>query len=333
VKQFIIILISSIFALIFFEFFLKYSPFEYGISAAEYDKTIGMWHKRNFENYIVEPCYKTKYNYDAEGLPKSIVPYDKNKKDVIILGDSFIEARMVKNENIIHNALAKEFNYKYNFKNYGLFGSGPTQQFIILKNKVDLNNSKYVIEFIELEGDLLDVDSQNLGSLSRPKVFVEFDDLEHYKIIPPRTKTLYDTISDKLSYYQLYPFIKRSIYALKNTLSNKKDDSPVEKEDILENMDLSKNWVYLKGAIYQMNKYIKSVNPTIQYTIIVRTESLKNRAIIEEFLHKYHIDFIFLNEVAEKMNIKLEGFSCDDHWNDKTHQNVAKIIKEAGVIK
>ncbi len=332
-KNFTIILLSSLLALIFFEFFLKYSPFEYGISAAQYDKTIGMWHKRNFENYIVEPCYKTKYNYDAEGLPQSIVPYNKNNKDVIILGDSFIEARMVKNENIVHNALAKEFKFKYNFKNYGLFGSGPTQQFVILKEKIDLNNTKYVIHFIELEGDLLDVDSNNQGSLARPKVYVEFTDLEHYKIIPPRAKTIYDTVSDKLSYYQIYPFIKKAIYSLKNSISNKKEKTTKLDDNSTQDIDLSKNWLYLKGAIYQIDKYIKSVNNDIEYKVIIRSENPKDRAIIKEFLDKHHIEFIFLNEVAKDMNIKLEGFSCDNHWNDQAHQDVAKIIKEIGLIE
>ncbi len=332
-KNFTIILLSSLLALIFFEFFLKYSPFEYGISAAQYDKTIGMWHKRNFENYIVEPCYKTKYNYDAEGLPQSIVPYDKNKKDVMVLGDSFIEARMVKNENIVHNALAKEFNFKYNFKNYGLFGSGPTQQFVILKDKVDLNNTKYVIHFIELEGDLLDVDSNNQGSLARPKVYVEFNDLEHYKVIPPRAKTIYDTVSDKLSYYQIYPFIKKAIYSLKNSISNKKEKTTKLEDNSTQDIDLSKNWLYLKGAIYQIDKYIKSINDDIEYKVIIRSQNPKNRAIIKEFLNKHHIEFIFLNEVAKNMNIKLEGFSCDNHWNDQAHQDVAKIIKEIRLIE
>jgi hypothetical protein len=333
-KQSIILLLSSLLALIFFEFFLKYSPFEYGISAAEYDKTIGMWHKRNFKNYIVEPCYKTQYHYDSEGLPATIVPYNREKKDVIILGDSFIEARMVKNENIIHNALAKLFNYKYNFKNYGLFGSGPTQQFIILRDKVDLNNTKYVIQFIELEGDLMDVDSKNLSSLARPKVFVEFETLDKYKVIPPREKTIYDTISDKLSYYQIYPFIKKTIYSLKKFLSSKKETTTeVTKDKTNEEVDLSKNWLYLKGAIYQIDKLIHSVDKNIQYKIVVRSKKQKNREIIKKFLNKHNIKFIFLNQTAKKMNIELKGFSCDNHWNDQAHKDVAYIIKEKAFIE
>jgi len=333
-KNFIIIIISSFFALIFFEFFLKYSPFEYGISTVEYDEKIGMWHKKNFENYIVEECYKTKFSYNDKGLPSNIFPYNANKKDVIILGDSFIEARMVQNENIIHNSLAKEFNGKYNFMNYGLFGSGPTQQLVILQEKIDLSNTKFVIQFIEIEGDLLDVDSSNLSSLARPKVFVEFETLEKYTIIPPREKTLYDTITDTLNYYQIYPFIKKVIYSLKNTLSNKEAKS-IKKPDLVteEKVDLSKNWLYLKGAIYQIDKLVKSMNSNIKYKLILRSDSDKNRAIIEKFLKKHNIDFIFLNETAKKMNIKLEGFECDNHWNDKAHQDIAKIIKEIEFIK
>jgi len=330
-KNFIIIIISSFFALIFFEFFLKHSPFEYGVSAAQYDKTIGMWHKKNFENYIVETCYKTKYSYNDQGLPSNIDPYDPHKKDVIILGDSFIEARMVKNENIIHNSLAKEFNYKYNFMNYGLFGSGPTQQFVIIQDKVDLNNTQYVIQFIELEGDLLDVDSKNLSSLARPKVFVEFETLDDYKIVPPREETFYDTVSDKLSYYQVYPFIKKSIYSLKNFLSpdaGEKSNHSKEKK-----IDLSKNWLYLKGAIYQIDKFIKSKNSNAKYKVIVRSKNQENKKMIKKFLNKHHIEFLFLNKTAKDMNIKLNGFECDKHWNDKAHQDVAKIIKETEFIK
>ena len=177
-----------------------------------------MWHKKEFENYTIKECYRTKYKFNKEGLPSSIYNYDKTKKDVVILGDSFIEAIMVKNENIIHNALAKELNNKYNVMNYDLSGSSPTQQLVILKNKINLDNTKYVLQFISLEGDLMDVDSKNLSSLARPKVYVEFEDFDKYKVIPPRDKNLYDSIGDFLGDYQLYFFIKKSLYFLRNNI-------------------------------------------------------------------------------------------------------------------
>lgn len=291
-----------------------------------------MWHKENFENYIVEECYKTKYSYDDKGLPSSNVPYEANKKDVILLGDSNIEARMVKNENIIHNALAKEFNYKYNFINYGLFGSSPTQQLVILQEKVDLNNTQYVIQFIDIEGDLLDVDSKNLSSLARPKVHVEFNTLDDYTIIPPRAESLYDKVSDQLSYYQIYPFIKNSIYAFKSFLSDEKT-VPTKSAKNDEHLDLSKNWLYLKGALYQTNKLIKSINSNIHYKLVLRSTSEENKRHIESFLNEQNIEFIFLNETAKKMDISLDVFTCDSHWNDQGHQNIAKILRQIAFIE
>ncbi len=328
-KNFIIILISSFLALVCFELFLKYSPFELGISATKYDKKIGLWHKENFQEYIVEECYKNKYSYDEKGRPSNIVPYDSNKKDVILLGDSNVEARMVKNEYIMHNSLAKEFNYKYNFMNYGLAGTGPTQQLVILQEKVDLSNTKYLLQFIDIEGDLLDVDSKNLSSLARPKVYVEFDNLDDYTIIPPRKETLFDKISDRLNYYQSYLFVKRTLYFLQNKLTSKKEDTPQTKEEV----DLSKNWLYLKGAIYQTAKLVKSIDSKIQYKLILRSKSEKNKAIMKKFLHEQNIDFFFLNETAKELNLKLDSFTCDSHWTSKAHQNIAKIIKEIEFIQ
>ena len=327
-KKLIIVLLSSIFALIFFELFLKYSPFEYGVSPVEYDNQIGMWHKKEFENYTIKECYKTQYMFDKEGLPSSINKYDVTKKDVVILGDSYIEAIMVKNENIIHNSLAQEFHNKYNFMNYGLSGSGPTQQLVILKNKINLENTKYLIQFIGLEGDLNDVDSKNLGSLARPKVYVEFDTLDEYVIIPPRAKTLYDSIVDLVGDYQIYFFIKKSLYYLRNNFISKKDNTiknPIVKK---VEKDFTKNWLYLKGAIHQINNHIKSTDTSIKYKIIITSKNKKNKRILKKFLDTENIEFIFLNDIAKSMNIELKSFECDGHWNDDTHRNIAKIIKD-----
>ncbi len=337
-KKIVIVFIASLFALIAFEIFLRYSPFEYGTSPVTYDEEIGMWHKRNFSNRAISGCYKTKYSFDEEGRPKNIYPYDKHKKDVILLGDSFIEAIMVENQNIVHNALAKAFNNKYNFMNYGLSRTGPVQQFVILKDKVDLNNTKYVIQFINLENDLMDADSKNLGALERPMVYVDFETLDQYKIIPPRKKTLYDRVSDMMSGYQIYFFIKKLAYYLKDHLLHKK--SKTEKKSTqnssAKTKDLTKSWLYIKGAIHQIHKYTQEVNPNIKYQLIITSENEKNekdKAIIKKFLDSEHIKYLFLNDVAQQMGIKLETFKCDKHWTDSAHQNIAKIIKESGFVK
>ena len=323
----IIILTSSLFSLVFFEFFLENSPFENGTSPVEYDSQIGMWHKKSFEGYTVKECYKTKYKFNKEGLPSSIYKHSPAKKNVAILGDSQIEGIMVKNENIIHNSLSKEFNRRYNFMNYGISGSSPTQQFIILKDKVNLKNTRHVIQFINLENDLNDVDSGNLSSLARPKVQVVFDTLDEYKIILPRVKTLYDSIGDLLGDYQIYFFIKKSLYYLRDNILSKKDQ-----KDQKDQKDLSKNWLYLKGAIYQINKHIKSTDIGVKYKIIIISDNEKNKLILKKFLDEENIEFIFLNDIAKSMNIELKSFECDGHWNDETHKNIAKIIEKVDFI-
>ncbi len=331
-KTILIIFMSSGLALISFEFFLKFSPFAYGTSPVEYDKEIGMWHKKNYEGFTVKECYKTKYIFNELGLPMSIYDYDASKRDVILLGASFIEAIMVENKNIIHNSLAKEFNGKYNFMNYALSGAGPTQEFIILKDKVNLDNAKYVIQFIEIEGDLLDVDSNNLGALARPKAYVEFDTIDEYRIIRPRDKRSLDSIGDFLGDYQIYIFIKKLLHYLKDNVFYQKDSSLKTTIINSELKDLSKNWMYIKGAIHQVNKLIKLTNENIEYKIIITSNDKQNKHILKKFLDAENIESMFLNDIFESMSMELKSFECDGHWDDDTHRNIAKVIKKSAFI-
>jgi len=331
-KKIIVIFLSLIFALIIFELFLKYSPFKYGASPVKYDSQIGMWHKKNYIGYTIKECYKTKYKFNSKGLPSSIYKYDLNKKDVILLGDSYIEAIMVQNKNIIHNALAKEFHGKYNFLNYGLSSTSPVQQFIILKDKVNLYNTKYIIQFIQLEGDLMDVNSKNLSLLARPKVFMNFKDLNHYQIIPPRNETFYDYVGDILDNYQLYTFIKKLLYYIKDNIISKNNQSSI-KVIPKKNKELFNNWLFLEGAIHQTNKYIKILNGNIKYKVIVNSKNNKNKIKIKNFLENEGIEFIFLDDMLEINNIRYTIFKCDGHWDDELHKNIAKMIKNSGFIK
>ena len=50
-KKVSIVFIFSFLSICFFEIFLRFSPFSYGITPMEYDKDIGMWHKKDFSNF------------------------------------------------------------------------------------------------------------------------------------------------------------------------------------------------------------------------------------------------------------------------------------------
>jgi len=147
-KQTFFIFLIMLLSIISFELFLEYSPFKKGVSPVVYDKDIGMWHKKNFSNYLIRDCYENQYFFDEYGRVKNNYLYDAKKEDVIILGDSYIDGLMIENDKIIHNSLFYELNGSVNVLNYGLTGSGPMQQFAILKHKVNLSNVKKLIHFI-----------------------------------------------------------------------------------------------------------------------------------------------------------------------------------------
>ncbi len=329
IKKIIFISILPIIVLISFEIFLRYSPYMYGTSPVIYDKDIGMWHKSNYSGYTVQDCYKNRYIFNKLGLPKNIYKYDTNKKDVILLGDSFVEALMIKNRNIIHNSLAKEFNHKYNFLNYGLFGTTTIQHAMILKDKVNLNRVKYILHFVNIEDDLFEIKTQNSTTLSRPKINIKFKTLNNYTIIYPREKRFYDTVSDILGNYQLYTFSKKSIRYLLDFIKNSNKNIDVNSSESIE--DFTKEWLSLKGGIYLINKYAKSHK--IKYRVIVSSTNRKNKNIIKDFLNREKIKYIFLDEAAKKMNIKITLYNCDNHWDDKAHQQIAKIVKKFKLIE
>ncbi len=316
-------------ALISFEIFLRYSPYQYGTSPAIYDKDIGKWHKINYSGYTIKECYKNRYTFNEWGLPKSIYKYDPNRGDVILLGDSYVEALMIKTPNIIHNSLSKLYNNRYNFLNYGLFGTYPAQHYMILRKKVKSKKIKYILHFINVEDDLFEIKSKNSTSLSRPKVDIEFTTIDNYKIIMPRKKRFYDTISDFLGNYQIYTFVKRAIRFALDFKSSKKENKDSLNQDSVE--DYTKEWINLKGSLHLINQYAKEINA--KYRLIVSIKEDKNKKIIKEFLEKEGIDYIFLDEAAKDLGIKITIYKCDNHWDDLGHKNIAKIVKYNRLIE
>ncbi len=333
VKKILIIVMAMFLSIISFELFLRYSPFSYGVSPVLYDKDIGMWHKKNFSSYAIKECYNTKYFFDENGLVDINYIYNDERKDVLILGDSFTEAIMVKNKNILHNSLWKEFKGKYNFLNYGLSGTSPTQQYMILVKKANLNNVKTILQIINIDSDLYDVDPKNIDSFSRPKVAIKFISVEDYFIIPPRKQGLKDKIIDIIGSYQIYVPLKKSIYFLKKEVKKFISNNKIkEKKTIGKKMvNLAQNWLQIEGAIYQTKKLLKSKG--IEYIVIINSEKKDNIEQLVKILHRYSIPFLNLYDLTSHHILTLPSFSCDKHWNDEAHINLAKYIFKSGIIK
>lgn len=333
-KKTILLIICIFFTLIVFELFLKFSPFSNGISPVVYDKDIGMWHKKDFDNYLIKECYKNKYFFDKEGRVKNNYTYKKDKKDIILLGDSQIEALMVENSSIMHNSLYKELDGQFNVLNYALSGTSTTQQYQILKTKVNLLNTDTIIQFIFLENDLNDLDFKNNASVNRPKVHLNFKSLDSFNIIKPKAYNIKEKIRDFLGQFELYAYLKKSIYYYQNLISFKhsvkKENLNEEKDFILKNEEFK--WKQLIGAIYQTNKLLNSLN--INYFIIVYSDfEFSNNHLgkvkrLTTFLNENEIMNLNIVPYLKQLDKTKElSFSCDSHWNGTTHKNLAKYLK------
>jgi len=326
-KKFFTFLLAGVFAVALFELFLRFSPYSYGISPVVYDKDVGMWHKKNFSSVWIKPCYQTKFSFDEKGLIKNAYKYDKNKKDILIFGDSYMEALMVKNENVMHNALYSEYKGKYNFLNYGLSDTSAVQQLIMMEKKVDYSHVKELVQFIRIESDIYDVDPKRMDDTARPLVFLDFKDLENYSIIPPREQDFKEKFRDVLGNFELYVYLKKSIFFLKQKLLGEEQSKKSEEKS----KDLSYNWMQMKGSIYQIKKLLAKKG--VGYTIFLYGKDISLTQTLTDFLQEQDITYHDIYSLAKKEGFELEGFACDSHWSDQTHLNVANLIKKKGLIR
>lgn len=325
-----IVLFSAFLALLSFELFLEYSPFSKGISPVEFDEKIGMWHKRDFTNYMIKDCYKTKYQFDHDGRVSNGYNYNDKVKDIAIVGDSYVAALMVQNKNIVHNQLQNRYQGKYNFLNYGLSGANVTQQYVIIKEKIDYDNLAGVIQFISIDSDLLEVDPKYVDGTNRPKVNVQFRSIDDFDVTFPR-RTVTERVRDFLGDYEIYLFLKKLIYFFKTKNPPKEQDKSVAKVSRASEKDLSKNWLQIKGAIYQTQKLLRDKG--IGYFMVVVSKQEANRKNLIEFLRELGIPYLDLITSAKTLKKELRGFPCDGHWNDQTHVNIAKIIQTSGLLE
>ena len=317
-------------AVISFEFFLTYSPFSGGISPVRYDPDIGMWHKENFSSVYTKDCYSTRYSFDERGLVKNDYQFAPDKPDVAVLGDSYIEALMVENKSILHNNLYREYDGQFNFLNFSLGGTSPTQHFEILKKMVQLDRTKYLIEFISLDPgwgrDLEEVDPEGFDWSNRPLIHLKFSTLDQFEIIKPPSKDLKETIREILANFELYGYLKKSLkyYGKKFSAEEQDSSSP---EIPYGSRDWSANWLQLKGAVYQINKLLRANQ--IGHMVVIFSPDRKHNEVLSNFLREYEIASIDLVGELEKMQINLDSitFKCDGHWTDKTHRLFASIIK------
>ena len=330
-KVFIFFMLVGV-SFVFFELFLRFSPFTLGVSPVEYDQDIGMWHKKNFSNYIVKECYKTKFSFDQYGRMQNNYPYSNEKKDIILIGDSQIEALMVDNASIMHNSLYRHLGHQFNVLNYALSGTGPSQHLRIMQTKVDLHNIHHLIHFVFLENDLNDGDPASFDGTNRPKVYMQFEDLSKSHIIPPRPYDTKEKVRDFIAQFELYIYLKKTFYYYQSLWRNTPSIIIDAQDEAPQFQNLDYKWKQLQGSIYQMNQL--AVQHKFRYTVIFISTldeqgNIKLRQQLEDFLHQENIQGINLLPFIEQLQVtdgaKID-FECDGHWNGQTHTKIARYL-------
>ena len=79
-----------------------------------------------------EAGYYSKWNSDKYGFNNDDTAWSSNKKNIILVGDSFVEGNCVNRIDNINSGL-KKLNNKYNFINFGIGGSSLIHQFALLR--------------------------------------------------------------------------------------------------------------------------------------------------------------------------------------------------------
>jgi len=323
IKHFLFFIIGLISSLIAYEFFLWNSPYMSDSSPVVFDEKIGMWHKKNFSGNSIKECYRNKFFFDEFGRVKNNTKISSSRPNIVLIGDSQLEALSVKNENIIHNSLNKEYQNSLNFLNYGLAGSTPIQQYAILINKVDLDKTDYVAQFINVDYFLNSLTSSR-SIFRRPKVDITFSSTDEFNIIYPEANFLNSKVIDFFSNFQTYSILKRTAYYLLSLLNKKDIINNTPDSEKINHEGNKKVLGIMKQTKFLLDKY------NIKYKIIIFGHSNSALKYFKQVLKELNIDFEI---IGTKSSVNLESFSCDKHWNDKTHKEIAKYLKKINFFK
>jgi len=324
------IFLTIICAISLYAAYLSMSPFSGGLSVVEFDQDIGFWHKRNFSSYTNKTCYRTKYSFNEEGLPSNNYNYSNKKSDVAILGNSYIEAIMVKNENIIHNQLFKAIDGKYNVLNYALSSTIPPNHLLIFQNKVRKDNLRYLVHFIALPVTNYSPPTAK-PILKRQLVQIFFEKPDKFKLLYKRDYNFVEKLRDFLGSTEYYFYVIKSINYIRTTLSDlesrfsKNDNADTKSSDKLAplvKVDLN-GWRQLKLTLLQLIRETKENNA--QYLPVLYSHGQngaeqQEKRMLAELFDEQGITYLDADEILLESGLSNISFSCDNHWNDDVHR-------------
>lgn len=270
----------------------------------EYDAELRMnFMKPNFSTIMYFNGYEWEHKTDSLGFRN---PSDRDKADIVLLGDSLIYGHGVdQNQTIAHFLEQKN----YTVMNLARQGDSAFQEAYLL-NKYGLSFKPKFVFYFFYNNDINDL----FHYLSK-------EEMKDFIRTPIEDISFKDRrISDEgnvIKPYYKQPFI---IKALKFVISKRKDHNKY--------MNASLGINYTKHAILQMNYASDSNNVkfvivplVMDYGKLFRNEKLE---ILREFTFKHNVSFID----TTGMNDSRYYLANDGHFNEGGHKKIANIIEQ-----
>jgi len=147
---------------------------------AQGDPAVGHLHTPNSRAWIKEPEFTTYLRFNGDGLRGDELPGPQEARRVLALGDSFIEAKQVQEEQTITALLSGEVSEQVrspvDWLNGGVFDWGPVNEYRYLRQSGPELSPDLVVQFFYVGNDVDDcfpLSRSELRDLERPGATVD----------------------------------------------------------------------------------------------------------------------------------------------------------------
>ncbi len=297
---------------------------------------------------------RTKFKINLDGWNSSYTKYPMEKSSktrVVIIGDSYVEALNVDNNNSMAEKLERKLGQNYEVFRFAISGAPMSQYLYMLKQEI-VKYKPDIVSFVMVHNDFDESWAYKAGRYTSS--FMKFK-IKNNKVIdevePKRYESLwYDFIRMSATYRYLVYRQKVNVTQLKRKIllddsEVKKYEANVDISNLNEKMDNNKISInYFLSEIQSLAK-LYSFEPIIlidgnRFGIYKGEYKIHENSIyhlnnyLKDITTKNNIKFIDLHNIFKRdymKNQKKFDYECDSHWNPYGHEIVAeelyKLIK------
>lgn len=261
----------------------------------------------------------------------------KNKKRIIVFGDSFVFGFGVENHNTFPKILEKLTNYEV--LNFGVVGYDPGQYFLSLKNEGLSYQPDIVIYGIYLGNDIVDITRDHLfhGDRYKPYFEIENGDLVLKNVPVPQERVQPEEINFRVKNIDIYKKLswvfKFKTFSLLKNISKWNLYPLLTKFNFVKGItDYDKNFLVL-GKILEETQTLIGGKKLI--VVIIPLRNIRFDYLEQEFAKKLesiskskNIDVINPIPFMTRLGSDKFYFLQEGHFNEKGHELMAKLIFE-----